>query len=306
MKISIVTTTHESAPTVIEFLNRIDNAVKKLNSLYEIIVVDDGSTDDTIKIVKHAQKKNKNIKCVELSRNFGHHQAILFGLEKTSGDLVFLIDSDLEESPELILDFYSEIVDSNADVIFGVSEKLHGNILSKTLSFFFWRLFKYFTKIKIPKGISTVRIMKRQYVNALISHKEVNIFLAGLWAITGFNQKPKKILKSYKGSSHYSLRKKLDLALISFVAFSGKPLRAIAKFGFATVMLALVMLTGIVLKFFISDQKSQGWLSLLTVIILFGGLQILSIGLVAVYVASILEEVKARPRVIVRNIWPRD
>jgi len=148
--------------------------------------------------------------------------------------------------------------------------------------------------------------MTRRYVNSLLLHKEVNVFLAGLWEITGFVQKPLNITKIYKGTTSYTFGKRLDLALTSLISFSGRPLRLIAIVGVSIVSFALLMLFVLVLRHFLVEDKSQGWLSIITVVILVGGFQILSIGMVAIYVASILDEVKARPRAIIANIWPKE
>jgi putative glycosyltransferase len=304
MKLSIVTTSFQSSSTIGTFVERVHAAAKKLAISYELIIVEDGSTDDSKNKIIQLLPTYKNMKLIELSRNFGHHQAILIGLEQARGEHVFLIDSDLEEAPELVELFYSEILKSNVDVVYGVSNKLGAGKSDQILSKIFWRLFRKYTTLKIPKGICTVRIMNQKYVNSLLLHKEVNVFLAGLWEVTGFTQKPIEVTRVYKGTTNYTYGKRLDLALTSLISFSGRPLRLIAVSGASIVLLASLMLFVLTIRHFIVEDASQGWLSLMTVIIFVGGIQILSIGMVAIYVASILEEVKARPRAIVANIWP--
>jgi len=306
MKLSIITTSFQSSSTIVTFVERVHAAAKQLGISHELIIVEDGSTDDSKNKIIHLLPTYKNMKLIELSRNFGHHQAILVGLEQARGEYVFLIDSDLEEDPELVTLFYSEILDSNVDVVYGISNKKSAGKLYQILSKTFWRWFRKYTGLKIPKGICTVRLMNRKYVNSLLLHKEVNIFLAGLWEVTGFTQKPVEVTKVYKGTTNYTYGKRLDLALTSLISFSGRPLRLIAVFGAIVVLLASLMLFVLAIRYFIVDGAPQGWLSLMTVIILVGGIQILSIGILAVYLASILEEVKARPRAIIANIWPAE
>jgi len=306
MKLSIVTTSFQSASTIGSFIERIHAAANKLSVIYELIIVEDGSTDDSKNRIIQLLPAYKNMKLIELSRNFGHHQAILIGLEQARGEHIFLIDSDLEEAPELLTSFYSEILESNVDVVYGVSNK-HGTDKSdQILSNIFWRFFRRYTKLKIPKGICTVRIMTQEYVKSLLLHKEVNVFLAGLWEVTGFTQKPIEVTRVYKGTTNYTYGKRLDLALTSLISFSGRPLRLIALSGASIVLFALLMLIVLLGRQFIVKDSPQGWLSVITVVILVGGVQILSIGMVAIYVASILEEVKARPRAIIANIWPKE
>jgi putative glycosyltransferase len=306
MKLSVVTTSFQSSLTIGTFVERIHVAAEQLGISYELIIVEDGSTDDSKNKIIQLLPIYKNMKLIELSRNFGHHQAILIGLEQAQGEYVFLIDSDLEEVPELVTLFYNEILDSNVDVVYGITKLIGAGKPSQILSQIFWKLFRKYTKLKIPKGICTVRMMKEKYVSSLLLHKEVNVFLAGLWEVTGFTQKAVEVTKVYKGTTNYTYGKRLDLALTSLISFSGRPLRVIAVSGASIVLSALIMLFGLTVRYFIVNKAPQGWLSLMTVIILFGGIQILSIGIVAIYVASILEEVKARPRAIIANIWPED
>lgn len=306
MKMSIVTTSYQSTLTIVNFVERMHISAKDLQISYELIIVDDGSTDDTKDKTRQLITKFKNTRLIELSRNFGHHQAILLGLDHAEGEYIFLIDSDLEEAPELLGRFYSEILNTKADVVYGVSDKHGVNWLQKASSNFFWEFFRKHTKLEVPKGICTVRIMNRQYVNSLLQHREVNVFLAGLWVITGYQQKPIIIEKVYKGTTNYTFGKRLDLALTSLISFTGRPLRLIAVFGALTVFVALLLLLTLIFGHFIFEGTSQGWLSVITLIVLFGGFQILAIGMVAIYVASILEEVKARPRAIVSKIWPEE
>jgi putative glycosyltransferase len=302
VRLSIVTTTYQSSSTISQFIQRIVNAAQKITLEYELIIVDDGSTDDSVAKVEEALSKSRSIKLIKLSRNFGHHQAILSGLQNAVGEVIFLIDSDLEEAPELLGVFWNEFQASNSDVIFGVEKTSSKNWHTRIISKLFWRLFNRYTRIQIPEGICTVRLMNRNYVQALLSHKEVNIFLAGLWEITGFKQSPLIIEKLYKGSTTYGYKKKLDLALTAIVSFSGRPLRIIALFGLALVLSAFSILILLIMRYFLVGESIQGWLSLVGLIVMFGGIQVISIGIVAIYVATILEEVKSRPRVIISSI----
>ncbi len=304
MKFSIVTTSFQSESTIEEFVHRINKAVGSVSKSFEIVIVDDGSTDQTKAKLQILLKDFNQLRVLELSRNFGHHKALLAGLEYCTGEIVFLIDSDLEEAPELFQDFLKELNKSGADVVFGLNVKNQSGLLRRLFSSFFWRVFRRYTNVRIPAGVCTVRIMSRQYVDALLLNKEVNVFLAGLWEITGFNQHSIPITKDYKGSTSYTLGKRVDLALTSLISFSGKPLRIIAMVGIFSVLSSLLLLAILVFRFLVGDETPEGWLSVITLLVFFGGLQIFSIGLVAIYVASILEEVKKRPRTIVSRIFP--
>jgi putative glycosyltransferase len=304
MKFSIVTTSYQSESTIEDFVHRINNVVIEVSNDFEIIVVDDGSTDQTRTKFQCLLKEFNKLKVLELSRNFGHHKALLAGLEHCTGEIVFLIDSDLEEMPELFQEFLNAFMDSGADVVYGLNAKNQAGWLHGLFSSFFWKMFRRYTNVRVPSGVCTVRLMSRRYVNALLLHKEVNVFLAGLWEITGFDQRPLQIKKNFKGSSSYTLGKRIDLALTSLISFSGKPLRIIAMIGIFAVLASLLLLALLISRFLVGDDTPEGWLSVITLLVFFGGLQIFSIGLVAIYVASILEEVKRRPRTIVSRIFP--
>jgi putative glycosyltransferase len=299
---SIVTTSYQSSATIDDFVRRMYSAAEKLRVKFEIIIVDDGSTDDSKQKIGDLFSQYTGLKLIELSRNFGHHEAILTGLEHAQGEFIFLIDSDLEESPELLELFWEILQKTNTDVVFGVDTKNQRNWFSRLPRQIFWKIFKSFTQLQIPNGVCTVRLMKRDYLDALLMHKEVNVFLAGLLEKTGFRQFPVKIEKQDKGSTTYNFRRKFDLALTSIISFSGRPLRVIAVFGVFVVLVSLALLSYSILQYFFGSKTFQGWLSLVSLIVLFGGIQIMSIGLVAIYVASILEEVKSRPRSIVSAI----
>lgn len=304
MKFSIVTTSYQSESTIEEFVHRINNVVIEVSKDFEIIVVDDGSIDQTRTKLQYLLKEFNKLKVLELSRNFGHHKALLAGLEHCTGEIVFLIDSDLEETPELFQEFLNVFMDSGADVVYGLNAKNQTGWLHGLFSSFFWKMFRRYTNVRVPSGVCTVRLMSRRYVNALLLNKEVNVFLAGLWEITGFDQRPLQIKKNFKGSSSYTLGRRIDLALTSLISFSGKPLRIIAMIGIFAVLASLLLLAILISRFLVGDDTPEGWLSVITLLVFFGGLQIFSIGLVAIYVASILEEVKRRPRTIVSRIFP--
>ncbi|WP_249044113.1 glycosyltransferase family 2 protein, partial [Pseudomonas palleroniana] len=140
---------------------------------------------------------------VDLSRNFGHHKAMMTGLSQSKGDQVFLIDSDLEEDPECLLSFSEQLQKMACDVVYGVQEQRKGGWFERWSGRWFYRFFQALTGMALPENIVTARLMTRRYVNALLRHEEREVFLAGLWHITGFDQQPQKIKKSSTSQTTY-------------------------------------------------------------------------------------------------------
>src|SRR6266404_2952479 len=215
MKVSVVTTLYKSAPYIAEFVARTQAELEKLTADHEIILVDDGSPDDSLRTTLALLPNQPRLKVIELSRNFGHHKAIMTGLEHASGDLIFLIDVDLEEPPELLGSFFSVVRDEDLDVVFGFQKARKGRLVEKFGGYFAWKLINFFLPIKIHPNHSTVRLMTRDYVNALIKHKEHQTAIGGLWAITGFKQKGVEFEKLFKGQTSYSFSRRLIALLDS-------------------------------------------------------------------------------------------
>ncbi|TAL63543.1 MAG: glycosyltransferase, partial [Bacteroidetes bacterium] len=182
MKLSIVTTLYKSAPFIEEFHRRITAEAQKITEDYEIIMVDDGSPDNSLEVALDILKKDSHLRIIELSRNFGHHKAMITGLEHTSGELIFLIDVDLEEPPELLGRFYNTLSDGGWDVIYGYQEQQRkGSWFEKYCGGLAWWLVDLMLPVKIPHNHSTVRLMTRNYTQALVHHKEHKTAIGGLW-----------------------------------------------------------------------------------------------------------------------------
>jgi putative glycosyltransferase len=301
MKLSVVTTLYESAPFITEFVERTRNEVEKLTRDYEIILVDDGSPDESLRVALSLLSSEPGLRIIELSRNFGHHKAIMTGLEHASGDLIFLIDVDLEEPPELLGSFFSVLRDEDLDVVFGFQKARKGRWVERVGGHVGWKFINFFLPIKVPLNHSTVRLMTRDYVNALVQHKEQKTAIGGLWVITGFKQKGVEFEKLSKGHTSYSFSRRLFALLDSITSFSELPLFLIFYTG--CVVIVLSMMTGVYLIItHLNGHTPPGWASIVVSISFFGGLTVFSIGVVGLYVSRIFIETKGRPYTIIRRI----
>ena len=309
MKISVVSTLYRSSQFIDEFYQRIKASIEQHTHDFELIFVDDGSPDDSNMRVQQLVKKDSRVMLVELSRNFGHHHAIMAGLSQAKGDLVFLIDSDLEEQPEWFNVFLEELREHNADVVYGIQRERVGGLFRKYTGNLFYRLFNSVSETKIPENPCTVRLMTKSYVKELIALKDNNLFLAGSFAWTGFRQKAISVDKLSlsevgKKSSNYNLIGRTRLFINAVTSFSSYPLLIVFVIGLALSSFSGIF--GIRMLFnrlLYPDAFQLGYSSIMISIWFLGGLIILFIGVIGLYLAKVFNEVKGRPQFIIRKIY---
>jgi putative glycosyltransferase len=303
MKLSIVATLYQSAAYLAEFHQRASAAAQELvGDDYEIVLVNDGSPDNSLDKAVQLTEQDSHVVVVDLSRNFGHHKAMMTGLAHATGERVFLIDSDLEEEPEWLLAFAQQMAEDNSDVVYGVQESRKGNFLERISGRWFYGLFRLLTGLNLPENIVTARLMTRRYVDALLSHQEREVFMAGLWHITGFVQKPSLIKKHSTSETTYTLRRKMSLLVNSVTSFSNAPLIGIFYIGLAISLLSCVYITYLLIIKLTLATPVDGWTSVMASIWLLGGMIISFIGVVGIYLSKIFSETKQRPYTIVRQV----
>jgi putative glycosyltransferase len=305
MDLSIVTTLYYSAPHLEEFYNRVCEAAEKATGDYEIIFVNDGSPDNSLEIAISLCERDGRVKVVDLSRNFGHHKAIMTGLGQARGELVFLLDSDLEEEPELLGRFYSELKNSGADVVYGVQEARKGGFFERVTGSVFFRLFNLLSSYPVPADLITARLMSNRYVASLIEHQDREVFLAGLWAITGFKQVPCVVKKHDKGSTTYSLGRRISNLVNAITSFSSKPLVFIFYLGSVVVLLSTVAGLYLIVRRIFFGVYLAGWPSLIVSVWLLGGLILFCLGIIGIYLSKIFMETKQRPYTVIRQVYER-
>lgn len=302
--LSVVATLYRSSSFVDEFLERVRRAASLVASSYEVVLVDDGSPDDSLaKAIAHA-REDPRLQVVELSRNFGHHAAILTGLAVSRGKRVFLIDSDLEEAPELLPTFARILEENDADVVYGVHDQKVGSQFRQTTSGWFWKLFNALSDTKTEENICHVRLMSRIYIDALLTLRERNIFLGGLYVWPGYRQIPVRIERTIRrAQSTYSLRHRLALLVRSIVAFSTRPLQIVFILGTGIAVLSgFVAVTFLVARLAMGSHMVSGFASLMISLWFLSGLTIMSLGVIGLYVAQVYIETKERPRTIIRRV----
>ena len=303
MKLSIVTTLFGSAAYINEFYERSLLVARELvGEDFEIIFVNDGSPDNSLEIGLSLMEQDEKIKIIDLSRNFGHHKAMMLGLEHAQGKKIFLIDIDLEEQPEWLVSFNSLMLSEDADVVYGVQASRKGNFFERMSGYFFYRLFHFFTKLDQANNLTTARLMSSRYVQALISHREREINIGGLWVITGFKQCHHEVTKLSTSPSVYTNRHKLDHLMNSITSFSSLPLRFSFYAGVAISFSAFLFI-GYQFYLYIFKTPPEGYVSVIASIWLFSGLIILLNSIQGIYISKIFMEVKQRPQTIIRKIY---
>lgn len=304
MKLSIVTTLYQSATTIDAFYERATATAREwAGAEYEILFVNDGSPDDSLDRAKALTERDAHVVVIDLSRNFGHHKAMMTGLKYARGEHVFLLDSDLEEDPEYLLPFAEQMDKSHCDVVYGVQESRKGGRLERWSGEWFYSFFALLTRIQLPRNVVTARLMTRRYVNALIQHEEREVFMAGLWEITGFDQCPFTIKKHHTSASTYTWRRKLSVLVNSVTSFSNTPLVGIFYIGLGISAFAGLYIAYVLTNWLFLGKPVAGWTSVMASIWLLGGMIISFIGVVGIYLSKIFSESKQRPYTIVKDIY---
>lgn len=304
VKLSIVATMYKSAPYIREFCSRCVAAASRITDDFEIILVNDGSPDDSLEIALDMRAGDPRIKIVDFSRNFGHHKAMMTGLMHVSGEQVFLIDSDLEEPPELLLEFWELLEKDRAlDVVYGVQERRKGGWFERWGGRAFFTVMKVLSRQPLPSDVVTARLMTRRYVDALTQHLDREVFMLGLWEITGFKQMGVKVNKASKGETTYTLFRKLSVALNAITSFSNRPLYFIFAVGMVMSACSFCLaLYYLLLWFFVIRGNETGFTTIVISIWMVGGLNLLSQGMLGIYLAKMFSEVKRRPYTVIREL----
>ena len=304
MKLSVVSTLYQSSLHLEEFFSKVSSAARDLvGEEFEIILVNDGSTDNSLEIAITLAGSDSHTVVVDLSRNFGHHKAVMCGLAQSKGELVFLVDSDLEENPAWLTTFHEQLNKEGCDVVYGVQERRRGNLFERWSGEFFYLIINLLSGISIQKNSVTARLMTRRYVDALLLHNEREVMLFGLLHITGFDQKAQYVNKLRSSETTYTFRKKFALVVNSISSFSSLPLTFIFSLGVLVSFFSSLYISYLAIHWLFLATPPSGWTSIMASIWLLGGFTISSLGLIGIYLSKVFLEIKGRPSTIIRHIY---
>lgn len=303
--LSVVTTLYRSQRYIDEFYNRMKATLAKAGLAHEIIFVNDGSPDESLDYARRLADADQAVVVVDLSRNFGHHKAMMTGLEFARHPLVFLIDVDLEEAPELLLEYLAALrSDASVDVIYGVQDQRKGGWFERVSGRIFYALFNRLSEDQLPPNMALSRLMTRRYVRNLLRFRERNLFIPGVWHMMGFEQRPLTIQKTSSGETSYTLRKKLTHFVDAVTSFSDTPLTLIFYSGLVLCGVSFALAAFFIVLKLIYGVSVSGWTSLIVVFSSFTGIVILFLGVIGIYLSKLFIEIKQRPYTIIKSVHP--
>lgn len=303
--ISVVVSCYNEEEALPLFYKEINKITKKMKDVdFEFIFVNDGSSDNTLEVIKKLRSKDKRVKYINFSRNFGKEAAMFAGLEKSSGDFVTLMDADLQDPPKMLIEMYNLIINEGYDSVGTRRVTRKGE--PPIRSFFarlFYKIINRISKIEMVDGARDYRLMTRQMVDAIISLREYNRYSKGLFSFVGFNTKwiEYENIERVAGETKWSFWKLFIYAIDGICAFSTAPLVISAIIGFIFCIISFIMIAVIILKTLIFGDPVGGWPSLVCIIFMVSGIQLFSMGIIGEYLAKTYLETKSRPIYIVKE-----
>lgn len=304
-KISIVIPAHNEEGNVALVHEKISQVFSGLSDYdFEIIFVNDGSRDQTQQKLEELSRKYDEVKFIEFSRNFGHQPAVKAGMDHAHGNAVISMDGDLQHPPELIPELIKKWEEGN-DIVFTVRKyPKEISLFKRRTSDFFYKILSKLSDVNLTKGGgSDFRLMDANAVEVMRSFNEDDLFLRGLTSWMGFKQAGIEFTANERlsGQSSYNIKKMVTFAFTGITAFSVKPLYIAAYLGFLFSGLSVVGYGIYVIHSFITETEISGWASLIMTIVFFGGLQLIILGIIGIYLGKIFKQVKERPNYIIKN-----
>jgi polyisoprenyl-phosphate glycosyltransferase len=299
--ISVVVPVHNEEGNLAVLHERLGSVLQGLGLTYELLLVDDGSQDRSVALIRELAGKDPRVRFLSLSRNFGHQIAVTAGLDHSRGKAVVIIDADLQDPPELIADLYRRHKEG-FEVVYARRRQRKGEgFLKKWTARMFYRILRRLTKIDIPLDTGDFRIMDRKVVDVLKQMPEQNKFLRGQISWAGFRQTSVEYDRDerHSGRTSYTYTKMIRFALDGITAFSEVPLRFITLMGFLVSGIAFLLIVYAVLSYFFSPGYQAGWASQMVSFLFIGGIQLIGIGIIGEYLARIGANVRQRPLYIV-------
>ncbi len=270
---------------------------------YELLFINDGSGDGTLGILKSLATADDCVRVLSFSRNFGHQPAVTAGLQHCRGDIAIIIDADLQDPPELFPEMVDIYLREGANVVYAVRQHRKGESLFKRLTArLFYRTINYLSEVPLPLDTGDFRLVDRKVIDQFRQLSERNKYIRGLISWLGFKQVPVYYVREerFAGETKYPLSKMLKFARTSLLYFSKKPLQVALGMGLLSMVVGLALIFWVVwLVVFRPDRVVPGWASSVISVVFFGGVQLLTIGVMGEYIGSLFDEVKRRPEYIV-------
>ena len=301
--LSVVVPMYNEEEVIETTYRRLTSALEPIGETYELVFVNDGSRDNTAKIVTKLGDEDKRVKMIDFSRNFGHQIAVTAGMDYSSGRVVVLIDADLQDPPELIPEMIAKWREGY-DVIYGQRiVRKGGSLFKKWTAALFYRLLRSMTSVSIPVDTGDFRLMDRKVCDALSSMREQSRFIRGMVSWAGFRQTALEYVREerFAGETKYPLRKMVRLSLDAITSFSTKPLKFAGVLGFIMSAVGFIYLLVVLYQRLFTDTTMQGWTSMVVISLLFHGITLSLLGVLGEYIGRTYEEAKRRPLYLVAD-----
>ncbi|GAB2574848.1 glycosyltransferase family 2 protein [Ramlibacter solisilvae] len=309
-------TGHRSGPTTLScvipsrneagnlplLLSQLGQLLPRLAPAWEVILVDDGSTDDTPRLMAEWARL-PGFRVIQLSRNFGKEAALTAGLEASAGDVVVMMDADLQHPPALLEEMVAQWR-QGADVVYAMRTGRADEPAFKRIgTHLFYQLLNRFERVKVPEGAGDFRLLDRKAVDALLALPERNRFMKGLYAWIGFDAVAVPYFPQPRasGRSHFDLSRLLRLSMAALTAFTNWPLRVVGALGTVLAVASFAYAADLTIEYMLYGHQVSGWTTIVVVLMLFFGVQMIFLGIIGEYIARIFEEVKGRPLYLVKR-----
>jgi len=303
MHISIVAPVYNEQDNINELVQRLKTTLEQITNEFEIIFINDNSKDNTLQLIKDLQASLPFVKYISFSRNFGHQIAVSAGLDYCTGDAAVIIDSDLQDPPEVILDMYLKYKQGHKVVYGKRTSRVGESWFKKTTAKAFYRILASIINFEIPLDTGDFRLIDRKVIDALKQMPERNKFLRGQIAWLGFKSTFVNFERDERkyGQSGYPLSKMLKFAFDGITAFSSAPLKFASVLGFVVSAIAFAIMIYALYSNFILKDTVSGWTSLVISTMFIGGVQLITIGIIGEYISRINIDVKNRPLYVVEE-----
>lgn len=299
---SVVATLYRSEASIEEFVLRVSRMMTSLGWVFEIVLVDDGSPDSSFAKSVELKREFPEIRVVRLSRNYGHHLAMMAGLEHARGQRVFLLDSDLEEQPEWLPEFVEVFESRQSDLVFGVQENRKGGPFEKISGAVYHSLMAWLSDGLVPRNWVTARLMSRRFVDSLLEYRVKSPVLGAISAMNGFSQVSVPIQKLSISPTTYSFKRRMALFVDTVILFGSKPLQLAFWAGLLLSGLAMAATLALVAIYFFRGVAVEGWTSVMVSVWFFGGLNLAIISLIGRIQLRTIREASSFPRYSVMEI----
>ena len=304
-KLSVVVSCYNEEEALPLFYKEIKKIEKEMKFLYfEYIFVDDGSKDKTLSIIKDFSKKDKRVKYLSFSRNFGKESAMYAGLKYSKGDYVTVMDADLQDPPSLLKEMYSYIKDEGYDQVATRRINRKGEpIIRSFFARMFYKIINKMSKIEMVDGARDFRLMKRQVVNSILELTEYNRYSKGLFEFVGYNTKWLEFenIERIAGETKWSFWRLFLYAIEGIIAFSTAPLAIAAIAGFLFCLISFIMIIVIIIKTLVYGDPTSGWPSIVCIIFFVSGIQLFCLGIIGEYLSKTYLETKKRPLYFIKE-----